>query len=364
MNIITEYKKPPITLVLATSTSCGVKCKTCPAGRKEKQQGGIMSLEMMEHILEKVTKEARVLDVALHYYNEPFLIPHFPQMVAMCAKKYGLDVYLSTTLNHWKNVPEVIALEPFSFIISMSGMTQSVYERSHNGGDIEVVKENMKNLSAIVKQTGAKTIIRVSWHSYEYNLHQREEARLFAESLGFEFTPYMTGVLPFDLTLELFKRARISETSSLYGLGLKSYEPHIAEQDIIIKIPEARKLAYERRKWPCILQNQVLAINSDGNFLNCCGKSNIDNLRGSIFDTTVDELLAYRHTDFDCISCKAVGGHVYADQSYTRKQWDIQRIAENFYRKLKLQGMFNHVPLYKWIMKKAYRKNRPTKGEH
>lgn len=329
--------KPPINLYLATSVGCNVRCKTCPAGRKEPESGGTMSLEMMERILDKCLAEALVLGVQLYHYNEPTLHPQMAEMVRACHVR-NLPVFLSTNLVVWKNVPAILAEAPEMFLVSVSGFTQAVYERSHKNGDIEKVKEHMKQCAAL-RQPG--TTLQLSWHRYRYNDHEMPLMKEFAEQLGFNFVPYGTSLIPHDRAMRV------------WATGI----PDPAGEDVLVPVADARQMCYERRHWDCILQNQILAVNGDGQHLLCSNFMDDANLRGNLFETTIPEILAARKQDPICLACKAVGGHVYALQFYTRNRYSPLVWAEMWYRRLKLQGRFPK--LTAWATRSLYAISRP-----
>lgn len=331
--------KPPINLYLATSVGCNVRCKSCPAGRKEFEPGGSMTLEMMERIVDKCLAEARVLGVQLYHYNEPTLHPQMADMVAACHRR-GLPVFLSTNLVVWKNVPAILAQAPEMFLVSVSGFTQSVYERSHKNGDIERVKQHMAQCAQL-RRPG--TTLQLSWHRYAYNEHELPLMRAYAESLGFNFVPYGTSLIPHDRALRQWETG----------------VPDPNGADVLVPVADARQLCYDRRGWDCILQDQIIAVNGQGQVLLCSNLMDAANLRGNLFETTVPELLRARRTDAFCTSCKAVGGHIYAMQYYTRGRWSPLVWAEMLYRRMKLQGRWPK--LTAWATKSLYRISRPQK---
>lgn len=329
--------KQPISLVLLTNTVCDVGCKSCPAGRKEEQPSGNMTLEVAESIIEKACKESRVLSVCLYFYGEPFLHPKIVELVKLVHQSKK-KVLLSSNLVRFKNGPEVLALEPFNLIISVSGWTQEIYERSHKGGNIEKVKENMR-LVARLKKPG--TSIRVSWHRYNYNRHEESLMRDFALSLGFTFTPYSTGLLPLEKV-----EARWAGAPADY-----------AEEDAVVPVMEAKELCAKRRSWRCSLQDQTLCVDSNGMVLNCGTRNNAGNLRGSFFDRSVNEIMAARKVDPMCLTCKAKGLHVYGEQRYTVPVNSFARWAIDTYKSTGLQGLLPGVT--EWGIKTFYM--RPQK---
>jgi MoaA/NifB/PqqE/SkfB family radical SAM enzyme len=311
--------KPAIELYLITSAACNVRCKSCPAGRKDLALGGIMSLEMLERILSKCTAEARVMLVQLYFYNETFMVPNMDKMITICHK-YKIPALVSTNLTLFKQGPAILAACPDRLIISVSGFTQPVYERSHAGGDIEVVK---KNMAEVAKLRSPKTEVQVSWHHYRYNEHEMPLMEDYARKLGFSFLSYGTSLCPPRRALGVWKS------------GIE--DP--AGEDLLVPVMAAKQMCYDRRHWDCSGQDTIVVIDSKGTLLNCNGAEDDEaNRRRSLFDTTIPAFLKARKTDPDCLACRAVGGQIYAMQVYTRSEWSPARLAGVVYRRLGLTG--------------------------
>lgn len=312
--------KPAIDLSLITTGYCNLGCKSCPGGRKEDVPSDKpMTVEMLRRILEKVTKEAKVLVVRLYYYDEPLLIRDMPQFVRLCHE-FNLPATISSNLNVFdRHGPAVLEEGPDTLMISVSGFTQPIYERSHKGGNIEKVKENMIKVSKLRKKN---TYVQINWHHYKYNEHEEALMREFGNSLGFAMVSFATSLLPLERAMKVW------ETGVDDPKG----------EDLLIPVKDARAACYERRHWECDGQNRVLTVNGDGLVTNCNNRIYRENLRGSVFDKSLKEILAARKTDADCIKCKAMGGHIYAMQAYTRPLWSPTRFAGNIVRKMGLNA--------------------------
>lgn len=284
---------------------------------------------MAQRIIAKACAEARVLSVCLYYFNEPFLHPKILDLVDL-VHSYDKNVLLSSNLSlrgaPWHRLAEVMKREPFNLIVSVSGWTQAIYERSHAGGYIELVKNNMRLLRDMRKPG---TSIRVSWHRYIYNQHEEHWMREFVKELGegFTFTPYGTGLLPLE---KVEGRWNGDPATS-------------AESDIMVPIETAKGLCEERKHWDCHLQTQTLVVSSEGLVYNCGTKNNSENLRGSFFESSVTEILNARKTDSMCVGCKARGLHIYGQQAYTIPKGSVSRWLIEKYKRTGLQGVFPKV---------------------
>jgi len=296
-----------------------------------------MTPAMLEQILDYILKQGKIISASHHFYNEPTSLPHIAQLVKLCHDR-GIYCFMSTNGSFWKGLKPVMEQGLTNLIMSISGFTNEIHQRSHKGVDIEVVKRNMIEVSKIIHSrrdfAGGRMFVRVSWHDYEYNEHEKPLMKKFSDDLGFHFTPYNTGLLPLEQA-----QARMLEAAA----NPNSPE-HPGERDLRTKLIEAHKLCGERKHWTCINQGRMLTVDGDGILHNCCVKAHDANKRGSLFETDLEEFQNYReHSDMDCFNCKKHGHHVYAMQQYRLPlgvKTTVKKFAEDTWRKHNLGGVF------------------------
>jgi molybdenum cofactor biosynthesis enzyme MoaA len=139
----------------------------------------------MERILDKIASENPNAIVFLYGNSEPFLHPHLPECIAS-IKRRGLNAQFSTNLNYVQRLEETLAAQPDMIIISLSGYTQSVYEKGHAGGKIDRVISNMALIAEANSKANPKIKIAVNFHVYKHNGHEIEPMKQYAEGLGLE----------------------------------------------------------------------------------------------------------------------------------------------------------------------------------
>lgn len=175
--------------VLEISSQCNLKCAFCHAGNREGYvyQPGIMDMDLMERILDKIKTENPNAVVCCYVNSEPFLHPHLPECVAS-IKRRGFRCEIATNLNYMSNLDQVLAAKPDILTVSVSGWSQDVYERAHKGGNIEKVKANLKELAEANVRGNHQIFMGVSYHMYKDNLgEEMAQMKAYAESLGFLF---------------------------------------------------------------------------------------------------------------------------------------------------------------------------------
>lgn len=349
--------KPAYTLFLKTGTFCNAGCVSCPAGRKrpeDRERSSMMTADMLERILDRVEVFGRVISATHHYYNEPTLNPHIAELVAACHRR-GVHCLMSTNGSYPDKLRPVLEQGLTNLIFSVSGWTQAVHERSHRNVRIDTVREAMRMAAGVVASRrdfrGGRMFVRVSWHDYEYNRHERDYMRQFSEDLGFKFTSYNTGLLPLEQAQERMVQSVLDPDSP----------EHPGERDLRTKLKEAATLCRERRHWPCINQQRMITVDGDGVLHNCCVKAHDANKRGSIFETDLEEFDRYRREeDPDCRACLAAGHHVYAMQQYRLPlgPWTTaKKRGEALWRRFNLGGVFPQ--LSAWRSQWTY--DRPQK---
>lgn len=176
---------------LEINSACNLHCPTCTKGNKEgyDHQNGIMELEMMEKILDKIKSENPNAIVLTYGNSEPFIHPKLPECIR-AIKARGLFAQVSSNLNWIRRVPEVLDARPDLIIVSLSGWSQEVYEKGHAGGDIEKVKANMRILADEnnARAPSDRIQILVNYHVYNDNGHEVAEMSEYAKNLGFSFS--------------------------------------------------------------------------------------------------------------------------------------------------------------------------------
>lgn len=168
---------------LEVNSACQLKCPSCTKGNMDgyDHKTGIMDTELMERCIDKIKSENPEAIVFLYGNSEPFLHPRLPECIA-AVKSRGLRCELSTNLNHIQRVDETLAAKPDFIIISLSGFTQDVYVRGHQGGRIEKVKANMVELGKA--NSRYRIPISVNYHVYKDNQHEIELMRSYAAEHG------------------------------------------------------------------------------------------------------------------------------------------------------------------------------------
>lgn len=309
--------------------SCNLRCPSCPVGNyAPSNPKGFMDFALFEQIVQKAKSECEVHAICLYNWTEPLLHPKLPDMIRLLNKN-GILSYVSSNLNVLKNAEEILAAEPHSFRISVSGFNQSTYGVTHRGGDIEKVKSNMRVLSEAKRTTHSKTIIHVFYHRYYGNLDEEVLMRKYAASLGFEFETGWAFMMPLEKTLAYvsddFREITLSED----------------DREIISKLPlnpkqaSAAALKYAHKQ--CQLIGEYLAIDYKGNVQLCCAVYDSSKFTiANFLEMPLTEIQQMRSTNSYCTKCTQHGMHIYA--TYGAPEFDeiASTNIENYYQQTEI----------------------------
>jgi MoaA/NifB/PqqE/SkfB family radical SAM enzyme len=294
-----KFFRQPYLLNIDLLGVCNLKCPSCPTGRRENGiVKGTMAPETLEAILQKADKECIIHSIGLINWTEPTLHPKLGEMVRI-AKKYCKNVGLSTNLNYDADFESILKAEPSNLRVSLSGFTQEVYKKGHRGGDIEVVKDNLKKL---IKHN-VSTDIAVYWHNYNDNAHEKQAMKDLAASLGIGFHESNAILMPVEEVMKVWRSDREQPVTTDVGALL----PRLLEG-----MPHAKADCSKHKSIHCSLQTRQLAIDSEGNVSVCCASYNTKlNLVGNFLALPLKEIERRKNDSAFCRSCKEIGAHVY-----------------------------------------------------
>jgi MoaA/NifB/PqqE/SkfB family radical SAM enzyme len=120
----------PWSASIEPTTSCNLRCPECPTGMQSlTRTKGSLDVEVYKTILDKLSSD--LIYLTLYFQGEPFLNPHFPEMVKLARNR---RIFVATSTNgHYlddKNVTKIIQSGLSHLIISMDGLDQETYENT------------------------------------------------------------------------------------------------------------------------------------------------------------------------------------------------------------------------------------------
>lgn len=258
--------------------ACNLRCPSCPRGRGQLDNTHEeMSPALFRRILEHAKSICELHTIQPYDNVEPLLHSDLPEMIRI-GREFA-PVTLSTNASFPRANWEAILLAgPNPVAVSISGWTQEVYGRTHQGGHSEVVKEAMGKISALVRLYDLDTKLVSFYHRYPDNLHEEEQARNFARSLGFQHVP----------------------------LWATTLVPYGQQNDAGCFIGPAAAGAIGRRHptRKCLVMEHDINIDVHGNATLCAG---FTHPVADFLKVGFEELQALRRHDPKCIECRRLG---------------------------------------------------------
>lgn len=294
----------PIEVFIDIAGMCNLRCPSCPVGNTPHtaNRKQVMQPEALEKIVAKMSAELNISKVHLYNWGEPFLHPDLPAMIKI-AKKLKAPCHLSTNLNVINNLEPVVKCNPDSLRISLSGFNQATYSRTHRGGNIETVKQNMRELSNLLSRQRSPTRGHVFFHRYRHNLDDEAPMKRLSRELGFGFHPVWALLMPVEKVL-----ACVDPDSSDAPIAA---EDRSIIQMLALPLPEALSACRKANK-QCGLPTGQMVIDSLGQVQLCCAVYNADKFTiGPYLDMPAEEIQRRKSIHRFCAKCMKYGIHVY-----------------------------------------------------
>lgn len=316
----------PRTVLIDIVGSCNLACPSCPSGASEKNRGGKMSLDMFRNIMEKIAREQPGATVSIFNWTEPMIHPQIAEFVET-VRSNGLKSRVSTNLNLLRDADRFARANPHYMTVSLSGFTQDVYVIGHEGGDIEIVKENMKKLSEAFKKAKATTEVTVYFHKYLHNLHEVDLMKQYAESLGFSFGAGWAYYMP------------VERVQAYVENRLPPSEVEFVENRFALNIRNAVEATKPFRDEPCLFPTTQLTIDCRGNVQLCCAVYDAKRFTiGSYLNTPWPEIEKKLLNHSYCQECASHGLHIYTSWHGHKKVHPIyDALAEEQVRRYQAQ---------------------------
>ena len=262
---------------------CHLRCPTCIRGvRGLENSSNKMSLSTFAAVVRRL-KDQGYRRIGLYDWTEPFLNRNIGDYVG-AAKRAGFFVTLSSTLSlpNIANLEATLAAGLDLLTVSISGIDQETYEINHVGGVLQYVTRNLAAVREIIIRRALALQVDLRFLRFDYNGHQENQLRDYAQSMGFQF-------------------------EVLDGVGhpkwnwLKDYnnERYVREAEAAVN-----KRSPEDEGKACELMFNQIVIDCLGDVYLCCAMPNFPSLRiGKFLEMTSDEILAAKFRHPFCRAC-------------------------------------------------------------
>ena len=296
--------------------ACNLKCPSCPVGNTpmstlgEARPKGVMPLEKFRRILDKIRREHPAPPntvVRLFNWGEPILHPEIGRFIS-AVHDFGFRSSVSSNLNNVKNLGAVVRAAPSEFVISLSGYSQETYARTHAGGDVEIVKQNMLALHTLRQQHSSSFMVSVAYHAYRHNCGDDfSQMRALCQRLGFHFHAYWAWFSPLEKLLKYVEGRPLPLDQHLLDSLIVDPRDHLE----IVRRNAARNS-------DCVLRSHALNIGVDGSVELCCAAYDpTSNVAPDFLSVSHQEIQKRRYRNPLCVPCMEKRAHqLYGQVGY------------------------------------------------
>ncbi len=240
---------------------CNLRCPLCPTGNGQiERQRGMLKYDDYNVILEKIAPYA--VEVSLHNWGEPLLNKQIFDIIEATSQR-GIATNMSSNLSIEKDrIGEQLIEAGLEYlIVSLDGMTQDVYSRYRQRGDIELVFHNLKSILDARKRLGKKKpVIEWQFLVFKHNEHEIAAAQAMAEKLGVDRFRLRSPGFPLGDYKLAEKAAQVEAEQSWMPVDPTYWELHPGT---------LRKQGY---LWdePCYYLYRSMTVNPGGGVAACC----------------------------------------------------------------------------------------------
>ena len=195
----------PVILKLDINSNCNLRCTVCVHANegdndllKAQQFNSKQVMDLINY--ENIIKECKgkTSAVSLYYLGDPIVNPNLSKYVKI-ARDAGMNVHINTNFSVPMKEEKIIdlALSGIThFTACMDAYNQEIYSKTRVGGNIEIVKNNLKSLCKIKEERGLdKLNIEVQFVKFKHNLNERKLVYEFCKSIGIKNVSEINGSL-------------------------------------------------------------------------------------------------------------------------------------------------------------------------
>lgn len=285
------------TVIFDISHVCNARCYFCQTGFANrnnipcKSQSGKQFIEVdFFHKILKHLKAHNFLNdgTQLHLFNwfEPLLHPEFTSIIKTATQENCL-IGLSTNANVLPKLSNDFDASRVALLVfSMCGFSQQSYDKIHQF-DFERIKHNVEQIVKDFRSHGCVGEIYISFHLYQFNIHELQAAYEWARQLHINIQPAFAYINDGARLLQFCKQKLpmdyLTNVSKDLFMGIRTKEFHPVTT--------------------CSFMDDI-TINVDGQCELCCA---LDENIGDVFDMTPEKLSHLHHESQTCKECMALG---------------------------------------------------------
>ena len=176
----------PVVARINACPFCNLKCLACQviAGREASRPAEAMTLDRYRHVIAPLSDH--LLLVVLYDEGEPLLNRELPEIVRYTSS-LNISTSISTSLSMElsdRYLRDLAASGLDRITVSIDGATQQIYQSYRAGGNLALVRENLRRLVGFKRRRRASMHIEVQFLELGFNDHEAGAVRSFAAEAG------------------------------------------------------------------------------------------------------------------------------------------------------------------------------------
>ena len=293
-------------------SSCNLACLSCAHSLEQEKPEGMMRLEDVKKVLEKITRESpNCSHVSLYSWGEPLIHPQIDEIIKLFHNQ-GIAVGISTNLSHYdfKKVEKLMKSNPDYVKISVSGYYPEAYNKTHQGGNINIVKSNLYKLAHVIEKGKHDTLIDINYHLYRDNSGRNlQKMQELAQELGFVISTVYALVMPLERVMA-------------YKEGYPDEQTKQLEENLLVGIDEGIKASESiSLHGICPFKSNQMNINADLTVPVCCLVFNRSNIVSKNYlEASIDEINKGKEKAEICKKCMNLNLPQY-NMGFNKKEW-------------------------------------------
>lgn len=288
------------TVFFDISGICNARCPWCVQAERNdnilKNSKKFIDIGLFSNALERMLALELINKntiINLFNWGEPLIHPKFPEIINELNKR---DLIFGISTNA-SNIPDInpASMQNLNrFEISMSGFSQSSYDRIH-GFKFNKIISNIDQLLKRLKRGGYKGTANLVFHIYQFNIHEICLAKEFCADRNLDLLPYTAHLNNLDKAFGYLNQTLSAEELRKISKDLLMYYV----DDLVASRP---------KDYLCP-QFDYLTLDESCQVLTCCGvaKGHPDYSIGSLFDLSAKEIEEKKRNQSICIPCKNSG---------------------------------------------------------
>ena len=199
---VSRSDRPLSKLYLEPTTRCNLRCRTCMRNSWS-EPGGDLSMETFQRLLRSVEQLGSIRTMAFWGIGEPLLHPEILEMVHL-AGQHGVatEMVSNGILLDQAMAKGLVAAGLGRLMVSVDGTSPRSYAHVRQGGELEVLRQNMGHLRRAAHEAGtAGPDVGVEFVLMKSNLHELPRLPALARELGASHA-ILTNLLPYSAELK------------------------------------------------------------------------------------------------------------------------------------------------------------------